>query len=160
MNIFYLDKNVIDCAAYHCDKHVVKMILEYAQLLSTAHHVLDGSNAPVGIYKKTHVNHPSAIWVRESFVNYNILYNLWTALCEEYTYRFNKTHATETKLRNTLLLNLPPKNIPIVGSTEMPQCMPDYCKIPGNPIEAYRNYYRNEKSHLHKWTNKKIPEWI
>lgn len=160
MNIFYLDKNPVDCAGYHCDKHVVKMILEYAQLLSTAHHVLDGPSAPKNIYKKTHINHPSAIWVRQSVINYCLLYELWTNLCEEYTFRFGKTHLTETKLWKTNLLNLPPKNIPLIKKTEMPQCMPDACKVIGDPIQGYRNYYKKEKTHLHKWTNRKVPDWI
>jgi hypothetical protein len=44
MNIFYLDKDPIKAAEYSCDKHVVKMILESAQMLCTAHRVLDGEN--------------------------------------------------------------------------------------------------------------------
>ncbi len=43
MNIFYLDHDVYKCAEMHNDKHTVKMILEYAQLLSTAHRFLDGT---------------------------------------------------------------------------------------------------------------------
>ena len=42
MNIFYLHENPEICAEYHCDKHVVKMILETAQMLSTAHRIIDG----------------------------------------------------------------------------------------------------------------------
>ena len=47
MNIFYLDTNPALCAEYHCDKHVVKMIIEYAQMLSTAHRVIDGEEVKV-----------------------------------------------------------------------------------------------------------------
>ena len=87
MNIFYLDKDPKKCAEMHCDKHVVKMILEYAQLLSTAHRVLDGNEWAdhVGLYKATHKNHPSAIWARESAGNYFWLNKLFQELCKEYT---------------------------------------------------------------------------
>jgi hypothetical protein len=97
MNIFYLDEDPKICAQYHCDKHVVKMIIEYAQLLSTAHRVLDGfegygssksGNRQVKIwtihdsrdeilYKATHVNHPSNIWTRSSVKNYHYMFQLW-----------------------------------------------------------------------------------
>lgn len=94
MNIFYLHPVPATCARLHCDKHVVKMILEYSQLLSTAHH-LGGSPAEITdrIYKPTHANHPSAVWVRECAQNYHWLFELLTALHMEYTYRYGKTHA-------------------------------------------------------------------
>src|SRR6056297_2083911 len=111
MNIFYLDEDTSKAAQYHMDKHVRKMIIEYAQLLSTAHRVLDGhvhiDTSDTGrkikrwytndwrdeiFYKSTHVNHPSSRWVRESAYNYTYLYNLFCALCDEYIYRFGKKH--------------------------------------------------------------------
>ena len=42
MNIFYLDKNPNTAAKMMCDKHIIKMILESAQMLCTAKRVLDG----------------------------------------------------------------------------------------------------------------------
>ena len=42
MNIFYLHNDPKVCAELHVDKHVVKMIVEYAQLLSTAKRMTDG----------------------------------------------------------------------------------------------------------------------
>ena len=96
MNIFYLHNDPQVCAAYHCDKHVVKMILEYAQLLSTAHHELDGVPS-IECYKKTHVNHPSAVWARQSKRHYRWLYRLLSHTCREYTKRYRKIHATERK---------------------------------------------------------------
>ena len=118
MNIFYLDKHYRTCAKQHVDKHVVKMIVEYAQLLSTAHRVLDGeeyegrtannrrirrfkmanSNIENTLYKASHINHPSAIWVRESSQHYWWLYLLFRELCIEYTHRYGKIHSTESKL--------------------------------------------------------------
>ena len=71
MNIFYLDRDPHEAARLQCDKHVVKMILETAQLLSTAHNELDGGQIA---YKTTHKNHPSAVWARKSLDNYLWLY--------------------------------------------------------------------------------------
>lgn len=92
MNIFYLHSDAKECAVMHCDKHVVKMILETAQLLSTAHRLLDGNDDPI-LYKATHKNHPSAIWTRKSQKNYLWLTSLLQNLCQEYTYRYGKIHA-------------------------------------------------------------------
>ncbi len=157
MNIFYLSSNPLECARFHTDRHTTKMILETAQLLSTAHHVLDGHNVPVGIYKKTHVNHPSAIWARQSTNNYTWLHSLFYSLCLEYTHRYRKIHAT-SRLIDTLKNT--PLNLVNIGWSQPPQCMPDEYKVAGDSITAYRNYYRNGKSHLHKWTNRERPNWL
>ena len=130
MNIFYLDPNPAECAAMHNDKHTVKMILEYAQLLSTAHRFLDGnivtglsetgrkqtryvltSDLNTVLYRSTHINHPSAIWVRQSLENYLWLANMLIALCEEYTYRYGKTHKVERDGLCFVLLKNIPKNL-------------------------------------------------
>lgn len=88
MNIFLLDYDVKKCAQSHVDKHVVKMILETAQLLCGAHHVIGTTdNIP---YKLSHKNHPCSIWVRESLTNYLYLCELGLELCYEYTYRYGK----------------------------------------------------------------------
>ena len=96
MNIFYLNKSFRQTAKDHCDKHVVKMILETAQLLSTAHRVLDGDEYAdrVNLYKATHKNHPSAVWVRSNKEAYDWTYMLLVQLCKEYTKRYNKEHKT------------------------------------------------------------------
>lgn len=157
MNIFWLDKDVHLCVKYHCDKHVVKMILEYAQLMCTAHHVLDGSLAPTPLYKSTHVNHPCAVWVRQSSANYMRLYDLFIALCEEYTYRYGKEHLTYTKLR--VPLSLPPVNTPQIALTQPPQCMPEEFHRK-NVVEGYRNYYNESKYRMARWTNREVPPWF
>ena len=156
MNIFVLADDTTQCAEDHCDKHIVKMILEYAQLLSTAHHVLDGEDAPEGIYKKTHVNHPSAVWARETSMNYIWLYSLLGDCMYEYSVRYGKDHATE---RLAPMLCHKPKNIPFGNVTEMPQCMPDEYKREGDPVGAYRAYYKGEKAHFAKWKHTAIPYW-
>ena len=176
MNIFYLDNDPTTCAIYHNDKHVVKMILEYAQLLSTAHRVLDGVESTrlskTGrkqkwyylndyrddlLYNATHLNHPSAKWCRDSADNYQWLYRLFCACCEEYTFRYGKVHLTDQKLRKVLALA--PKNI---GSKKFEppwRAMPDEVKIGDDSLASYRNYYINNKTHLASWKKRNIPEW-
>jgi hypothetical protein len=150
MNIFYLHNDPEICAAYHCDKHVVKMILEYAQLLSTAHHELDGVPS-IECYKSTHKNHPSAVWARQSMHHYRWLYRLLSHTCREYTKRYNKIHATERKGIVCNLMQLP-YELRSVGWEDPPQCMPDeYKNI--NVIKAYRNYYIRDKGRFATWKN-------
>jgi hypothetical protein len=156
MNIFYLDKDCVTSAQYHTDKHVVKMILEYSQLLCTAHRLLD-DDVDDRLYRATHKNHPSAKYVRYTDSNYKFVYRMFTALCDEYTYRYGKVHLTDTKLRE--LLKTPPKNIPVGQMTRMPQAMPDEFKC-CDSIIAYRNYYRIAKQHLHTWTKRAVPQFI
>ena len=139
MNIFFLSFNPRIAAEHHCDKHVVKMILETAQLLYTAHEVL-----PPGGYKKTHLNHPCAIWTRESQDNYIWLCQLGIELCREYTFRYGKIHKTQAHIQ-WLTTNVPP--LPKVGITEIRQAMPIEYKRP-NPVEAYQAYYRENKLKL------------
>lgn len=155
MNIFYFSHDPIECSQMHCDKHVVKMILEYAQLLSTAHRVLDNY---VGeeCYKSTHKNHPSAVWVRKSDQNYLWLYRLFIALQDEYTYRYNKIHASS---RLNDFLKEPPKNILWSFFTQPTPAMPDKYIIEGESIISYRNYFNGEKTHLAKWSGREEPIW-
>jgi hypothetical protein len=175
MNIFYLDHDPILCAQYHADKHTVKMILEYAQLLSTAHRVLDGHERTVlsssgrkkkvwhldderdsVLYSATHLNHPSAVWVRQSDKNYDWLFAMFQALMTEYTHRYGKVHATS---RLESYLARVPKNISQKPFTEPTPAMPDEVKVPGDSIKSYRNYYINNKPHLASWKKRNKPEW-
>ena len=142
MNIFYLSTDPAKAATFFYNKHVVKMILESAQLLCTAHVISDGENANVP-YKVTHKNHPSAIWARESTSNYKWLYDHMIALGEEYTRRYGKKHLTILKCSG--VLSKAPANVTKTELTPMPQCMPDQYKVPGNSVEAYWNYYEAEK---------------
>lgn len=158
MNIFYLDADPAKAAKAHCDKHCVKMILETAQLLSTAHRVL-GGNAyanDVGLYKATHKNHPSAVWVRESAANYEWTYKLLTELIGQYGYRYGKTHKTERLVEPLKVL---PRNISRDKPfTEPPQCMPDICKRE-DAVEGYRAYYRIAKHRFAEWRHSNPPDW-
>jgi len=176
VNIFYLSNDVQKCAEMHVDKHCVKMVLEYAQLLSTAHRVLDGSlstgvsktgrkqtryvlsdDRERVLYKSTHINHPSAIWVRQSDANYSWLFRMFGALMDEYKFRYGKIHASE-QLANTLSYR--PKNIMKGKFTEPTPAMPDEVKIAGDSIASYKNFYIKNKSHIATWKKRSIPEWF
>jgi hypothetical protein len=152
MNIFFLDYDPKKCAQYHNDKHVVKMILETAQLLCGVHWVT-GNEAP---YKLSHKNHPCSIWTRSSLENYLWLCELGLELCIEYEYRYGKKHKTYDVIM-WCILNKP--NILDVEFTSPPLAMPDHCKIGNNPIKSYRNYYMTEKSSFCNWKQRDIPHW-
>jgi hypothetical protein len=162
MNVFYLDPNPYTAAEMQCDRHVVKMILESAQLLSTAHRELDGDAwaDKVNLYKATHKNHPSAIWCRASIDNYRWLYQHFIALCHEYTYRYKKEHLSYTKLAAVLFFI--PSNLTTTGFTEPTPAMDDEYKRE-NALESYRYYYANAKS-VNDWfcynKSRSAPEFI
>jgi len=143
MNIFYLDKDPVKAARLQYNKHVVKMILESAQMLCTAHHCYGDKyqveNVP---YKQAHLNHPSTVWTRRSKSTYMWLYNHMIALGDEYTKRYGKTHLSITKCKD--FLAIPPKHIQGEEFTQPPQAMPDEYKDECS-IQAYWNYYIGEK---------------
>src|SRR6185369_3647140 len=103
MNIFRTDNNPAKAAEYLCDKHVVKMIVESCQLLCTALHV--HNYHPDWAYKATHINHPSAIWCRQSSENYTWLCQHVDAMNQQYTLRYHKQHACSSlidRLKNSI----------------------------------------------------------
>lgn len=143
MNIFATHPEPQISAHQHCDVHVNKMIIESAQLLSTAHIVVDNNHVA---YKKTHVNHPCAIWVRESAANYRWLYEFFCCLLDEYEYRFDKCH--ETSRHIYALAKVP--SIPELGLTRFAQAMPEELQQ-ANPHFAYRLYMRTK---LREWSER------
>jgi hypothetical protein len=155
MNIFLLDTDTRKCAQYHCDKHVVKMILETAQLLCGVHHMTDQVTDQVP-YKLSHKNHPCAIWSRESLSNYLYLCDLGLELCKEYTYRYGKRHKSQEVIE-WCVTNKP--NICDKEFTEPARAMPNEYKV-DSVVESYRNYYIGEKSKIAVWKNREIPEWF
>ena len=152
MNIFYLSSNPVQCAQWHNDKHVVKMILEYAQLMSTAHH-LTGSGHD-GMYKCTHQNHPSAVWVRENIHHYAYVFGLWSALLDEYRSRYGKHHKTGMLYDD--LYEIPA--LPNVDFKAPPQCMPEEYKR-DDTVLAYRLYYKHGKASILQYC-KNRPKWL
>ena len=144
MNIFYLNSDPKKAAVIQYNKHVVKMILESAQMLCTAHHCYGSSEQKVNVpYKQAHLNHPSTVWARKSKSTYMWLYDHMIALGKEYTKRYGKEHLTIKKCRD--FLATPPVHIQGVEFCEPPQCMPDEYKVKGDSVSAYWNYYENEK---------------
>jgi hypothetical protein len=162
MNIFILDNDIEKCAQAHVDKHVVKMILESAQLLCTAVNYYAGEQ--VTPYKTSHVNHPCAVWVREELSNFCYLLDLMNALNKEYRRRFNKqnNHKSVDVLVKSNIWDLAMKYYPyeIKPLTPFAICMPEEYKVVGDAVQSYRNYYNGAKRDLHKWTNREKPEWI
>lgn len=162
MNIFYLDQDPILAAQAQCDAHVVKMILESAQMLCTAlHAVLEargGGGDPVP-YRPTHRNHPSAVWVRQDALNAMWLTDHARALGDEFTYRYGGVHKS-VDVVNAVWPRLR-KLMPFDRFTEPPQAMPDEFKA-DNPVLAYRAYYRAKKASGMKWnyTKRDEPRWM
>lgn len=181
MNIFILSDDPKMIAQYQIDKHCIKLPLESAQMLSTAHRILDGEyklgKSKTGrnqktwyfsspekenvIYKAGHINHPCTIWTRESSENYIWHFNLFKELLDEYHYRYGKIHAC-TKLI-PYLQNVP-RNIKMGSRTQFAVAMPDECKIHNDVIGSYRNYYIQKKKSIASWNGKinsrPIPEWF
>lgn len=149
MNIFVLDISPIACARAHADKHCVKMVLETAQLLSTAIRLTGGDYG----YKATHKNHPCSIWARTTKANFGWLQHLGMELCWEYSHRYGKVHKCESIIRDA-----PNDTIPNGGLTPFAQAMPDEYKNE-DPVLAYRSYYLNEKYNLLIYTNRQPPDW-
>lgn len=143
MNIFYLSHDPEKAAAYHYNRHVVKMPLEAAQMLCTAHRFYGNDNVP---YKIAHLNHPTSIWVRSDALHYYWTYDYMIALGKLYTERYGKFHLTIEKCHD--VLSYLPEGIPDSGSwTDPPQCMPDIYKDDDCRI-AYWNYYINDKKNI------------
>jgi hypothetical protein len=180
MNLFILDNNPIIAAQQQCDKHVVKMIVESGQMLSTAHRMLDGhqcrkasksgktmvkywymdNDTEFTLYKAVHMGHPCTIWTMESSENYNWHYKHFIALCDEYKYRYGKTHSTDTKLRN--ILSKCPNNIPIGQLTPFklamgsnPECIME------DAVKSYRAFYQTKQERFKMvWSKRPVPKWF
>jgi len=173
MNIFFIDKSPFKSAEQLCDKHVVKMVLETAQMCSTALHkwhltdlekgrITDCSDEFLNsIYKEAFPNHPMNVWVRKNSYNMNWAIQHGLQIGKEYKYRYGRDHKSTEILERikTHYLSCPVTHEDYKMHTPPPQCMPDEFKC-DDYIEAYREYYRKDKSHILKWTNRPQPDWI
>ena len=170
MNFFKLDKQIDRCVVAHCDQHAVKMSVEYAQLLSSAHRVLDGDKyitknkagrklvrykLDYPVYEAAHVNHPTTQWTRQTNSNYFHLFEHWVKLMEEYTFRFGKIHKCSELID---ALSKAPNNIHDGDYSDPPQAMPDSYKC-NDVVAAYRDFYINEKKFA-RYTRRVMPEWL
>ena len=155
MNLFFLDIDPKKCAQYHCNKHVVKMLLEIVQMLYTAHIILKTIDLPQDHYKIAHPNHPTAVWIRTCKANYTYASQVGMFLAEEYTFRYNRVHSCE---KHIIWLN---NNLPKINEgfmTPIPLAMPEDSKR-NNPVKSYREYYMLHKTHFAKWTKRESPWW-
>jgi len=184
VNIFILDKNPVIAAQQQCDKHIVKMVTESAQMLSTAHRLLDGvmelrpskSGKRMKKYwklnderedvlmKNVHENHPCTKWTMQSKTNYHWHYLHYAALAEEYEYRYGKLHGSfnrDTELGK--ILSQFPENIPEGGQTPFALAMkanPE-CIALNDPIEAYRAFYQTKQDRFKMtWSKRQVPDWF
>ena len=180
MNIFVLDEDPVISAQMMCDKHIPKMIVEAAQMLSTAHRMLDGymekrpsksgkrmvnyyvhrnNNLEQVLYKAVHHHHPCTVWTMASDANYEWHYKHFLALCSEFKYRYNKPHMTEEKLSE--VLRSPPANIQSVGLTPFAQAMSHFpaCIVKDDAVKAYRNYYHVAKDFAVWKKTREAPYW-
>lgn len=153
VNIFILDLNINTCARYHADQHVVKMILESAQMLCTVINTT-GGRAP---YKSTHTKHPCTLWAGRSLSNWQWLRRLALALNQEYRYRYQ---AAANHASADIIQKLTPPSISDIGLTEFAQAMPETYRVPGNAVLAYRRFYIGEKARFAKWTRRRVPKWF
>ena len=161
MNLFYLDENPRKAAQYHCDDHVSVMPKELAQMLSTAHHVKDGSQCVFKdhLYKMAYVNHPVTKWVRRSTPNYRYTFRLFQELCREFEWRRGKAHATT---RLFPFLRQVPKGIRSYLFTYPALAMDDECKIEDEPVLSYREYYVHKHRQgivKYEW-RRDMPSWL
>lgn len=152
MNIFVLDTNPRICAQYHCDKHVVKMITESAQLLCSAYYFTgQETQSP---YRLSHAKHPCAIWARESLSNWIWLALLGLELYKEFQFRYGGEHRAGEVIKRLGFPKLKDK-----GITQRPLAMPEECKTE-DTVESYRQYYNMHKQHLFSWRGREVPYWI
>ena len=180
MNLFILDQNPDTAARLQCDKHVVKMVVESAQMLSTAHRVLDGiellkpsksgktmqkhwrltGDREEHLYSAVHVGHPCTQWTMESTTNYGWHLVHFVALCDEYTYRYGKVHKSSELIPYLMEL---PRNIKEGPMTPFRLAMgsnPE-CMFPEDPVKSYRMFYQTKQDRFTmNWTNRPIPEWF
>lgn len=187
MNIFFTDADPVQAAINHCDKHVVKMVVESAQMLSTAHRMLDGTmttslvTTKTGLrrkrkdwsladvrdsilYKVAHPSHPSTKWTMLSAANYDWHYRLFIALCDEYTFRYRKIHKTDALLRSILAnrpLNIADPENPNTTQFALAMKSNPECIDHSDPIGSYRKFYKTKRDRFKMvWTARNIPEWF
>lgn len=182
MNIFILHEDPVIAAQLQCNKHIVKMTLESAQMLSTAHRMLDGytiqgisksgkrsvkhwthpnKELDTILYKAVHFSHPCTVWTMETSSNYIWHYQHFVALCDEFQYRYNKKHMSDDKLR--VILKTIPSNIKIGPLTIHPLAMgsnPE-CMDKEDPVKSYRSFYQTKQARFKmEWSKRDVPNWF
>lgn len=164
MNIFVTNECPVQSAIEHNNILLNKMVIESCQLLSIAHHFLDGNTVAM---KPTHYNHPCSVWARKTSGNYKWLYQHYVALCTEYLYRTGKEHASSRFINELSRL---PSNILHEDRTFFAKATPDEFKAIPNAVLAYQAYLnhkfvgwrtRTDKKQMPvEWTKRNIPAWV
>ena len=162
MNIFALDRDTTICATYHTDKHIIKMPLETAQMVSFIYHNKEMWDAPVPqllmAFSPAHDKHPCTVWIKENISNFFWTCEFGIKMIEEYRFRYNSNkHERCMLIFQWALANLPELDIDLI--TPFAKAMPEEFKVDCS-IDSYRNYYKYGKSELHQWTKRDKPEWI
>ena len=172
MNIFILDKSINKCAEYHCDKHVVKMIIETCQILSAVidvnyideHRGKGWKSKPsqqLGLpnYPPAHVKHPATLWAIEARGKAKWVCHHLRELCHQYYLRYDKNHKLEgcTMIYEAQLKYCEFKK---ERKTEFVQAITNKKWHRKDPVEAYRTYYNMEKFTFAKWKLGNIPNWF
>lgn len=157
VNIFYLHPSPLTAARWLHDKHLVKMVLESAQLLSTACQIII-MERDTKLYKPTHMYHPCTQWLLKSRYNAEWLYDHYIALCDQFMDKFRHNHKSRD-LCNAIEGHIP--LFPNEDFTEPPLCMPDDCKIDGQPAyQCYQLYYLRYKIRIGSYRRVKMPYWV
>jgi len=155
MNIFYLDQDPTLAAQMQCDKHVVKMCLETAQILCTVR-ARYGLEAP---YKPTHKNHPAVLWAGDTVENYVWTLTHFKGLLSEYQFRYKRQHKSGTVCLQ--IVSNPPEGINHGKLTTPARCMDGESRaISTNPVECYRHYYKTQKSNILQYSIRPAPSWL
>jgi hypothetical protein len=162
MNRFIIDHTPEAIAQSLCDKHVVKMPLEEAQMLSTVVRQLDPDYADkYGLYRVAHKNHPCTLWAGMSRSNYLYSLHLFRAMLHEYTHRYGKYHASERLLP---ALSDATWMLDDVGMTDHPECFGEHVHLRSHepwPVESYRKFYKTKQQRFHMvWSSRPVPEWF
>jgi hypothetical protein len=161
MNIFILSLIHAEIVKFMIDKHVHKILLECTQVLCTALRVLNPDKVfDPCLYKISHKNHPVSIWCRTSLANFMWTIELIDSLHEEWRFRhshekIHKSYTVSLYIRENI-----PTNFPETGLTPFALCMPEIYKVPGDPVESYRNYYRGDKRAMASWKKRERPDWF
>lgn len=157
MNVMFLSEDPEECARYHCDKHVPNQIREYAQILSTAAYE-NGFHAPDRMYKPVPDYNPVIMsWASDSWENCVYLLKLAKALYNEHEHRYGTGHKSFDRVISKM--DITEIRAPEEGELVGPMCVPDYCKVDGDPVQSYRNAYIHAKDWKMSWSNRTVPDW-
>ena len=186
MNLFILSLDPKECAEMMMDVHIVKIILEAVQMLSTAKRLLsvcrpECAGSLVGlkpaekraillqanalelpVYRVAHASHPVCIWVRQSRANFMWTLDLVDAMHNEWRYRYNHPDTVQHKsyvVAQYLRANVP-ESFPDTVLTPFAVAMPEECKVPFDVIGSYRLYYKSNKRSFATWKKRAPPDWF